>query len=327
MVSRSDTAILGGAAMNELLLRRRNKATEKGYFHFADPEVERIVVSHIGDDTGVTLQQIQACTSIGTWFKDNANIVTFDEFKEFTGVKSLQTGAFNNCTSLVSIITPPLTSITYGNDRIFGYDYALNNVVLDCNFVNQAISKSGDGNGLLHIKGNLGTTASYSWATNYIIYKKVIVDGNLTINHGSNVQRCMFGNYSSISEIIIKGDYTNGVSGNIFYSQSSGNKPEFIEIGGVVNGYLTNVTTTNSISRVLASDCIIHLGYNGVAGSVSYIIPSSVVYDRLSKLYVGDGSSAVNDQAVLNQYLADSGWAAYSSKLDLWSNYNGEYKN
>ena len=97
--------------MNELLLRRRNKATEKGYFHFADPEVERIVVSNIGDGTGVTLQQIQACTSIGTWFRGNTTIVTFDEFEEFINVTTLSStstaGAFSDCTSLVSLKTPP----------------------------------------------------------------------------------------------------------------------------------------------------------------------------------------------------------------------------
>ena len=67
-----------------------------------------------------------------------------------------------------------------------------------------------------------------------------------------------------------------------------------------------------------------HLGYNGVAGTVAALHPE---YTRLTKIYVGDGTSQAGDQAVLDQYLADSGWAQYSSKLDLWYNYTGEYKN
>lgn len=43
-------------------------------------------------------------------------------------------------------------------------------------------------------------------------------------------------------------------------------------------------------------------------------------------IYVGDGTSQAADQAVLDMYLADSSWASYSSKLDLWYNYTGEYK-
>ncbi|MBR6270160.1 MAG: hypothetical protein IKR30_06300, partial [Bacteroidales bacterium] len=48
--------------------------------------------------------------------------------------------------------------------------------------------------------------------------------------------------------------------------------------------------------------------------------------NALSKIFVGDGSSQAADQAILSLYLADPDWAAYSSKLDLWYNYNGQYK-
>ena len=38
-------------------------------------------------------------------------------------------------------------------------------------------------------------------------------------------------------------------------------------------------------------------------------------------VYVGDGSSASHDNAVLAQYTADTDWSAYTSKLDTWYNY------
>lgn len=39
------------------------------------------------------------------------------------------------------------------------------------------------------------------------------------------------------------------------------------------------------------------------------------------KIYVGDGSSATNDDAILADYLADTNWSTYSSRLDTWYNY------
>lgn len=84
------------------------------YFIFADPEVSRIVAQNWGDGVGTTLEQIQAVTSIGTWFKGNTTIERFDEFEKFTGVTFLGTstnstsgGAFVGCNSLQSIKMPP----------------------------------------------------------------------------------------------------------------------------------------------------------------------------------------------------------------------------
>lgn len=39
------------------------------------------------------------------------------------------------------------------------------------------------------------------------------------------------------------------------------------------------------------------------------------------KIYVGDGSSAAHDDAILADYQAASGWSSYSSRLDTWYNY------
>lgn len=39
------------------------------------------------------------------------------------------------------------------------------------------------------------------------------------------------------------------------------------------------------------------------------------------KIYVGDGTSAANDDAILQTYLNDTTWSAYSTRLDTWYNY------
>lgn len=73
------------------------------YFKFADPEVSRIVAQNWGDGTGTSLEQIEAITDIGTKFRGNTLIETFDEFEKFEKVTEIKGYAFENCTSLRSI--------------------------------------------------------------------------------------------------------------------------------------------------------------------------------------------------------------------------------
>ena len=72
---------------------------------------------------------------------------------------------------------------------------------------------------------------------------------------------------------------------------------------------------------MFTNDGILHLGYNGIAGTPAQLINGSVAI-----IYVGSGESQAADLAVLNRYLADPDWTQYASKLDIWYNYNGEYK-
>lgn len=76
------------------------------------------------------------------------------------------------------------------------------------------------------------------------------------------------------------------------------------------------------------ANAILHLGYDAVANGALPCTPTAAGANlaRLTKVYVGKGESLAEDQAILDMYLADSGWASYSSKLDLWYNYTGEYK-
>lgn len=93
--------------------------TLKGFYvRFADPEVQRIVVSNWGDGTGITTEQVKAITDIGTKFSGNTLIETFDEFEEFEGVSVLtKEGTFRNCSNLNSIKLPnTLTKTSWGYD-------------------------------------------------------------------------------------------------------------------------------------------------------------------------------------------------------------------
>ena len=84
------------------------------YVKFADPEVQKVCANKWGDKLGTTEAQIKAITDIGQTFRANTAIQTFNEFEEFTNVKTI-TYAFNGCTGLKEIKFPE------GLTKISGY--------------------------------------------------------------------------------------------------------------------------------------------------------------------------------------------------------------
>lgn len=84
------------------------------YIRFKDPEVLNVLIANgIGDSVGITTAQAKN-TNIGTMFKSNTSITSFDEFPAFQ--QTLQNDAFFGCTNLQSI---DLSQATYINDRAF----------------------------------------------------------------------------------------------------------------------------------------------------------------------------------------------------------------
>ena len=81
---------------------------------FADAEVKRICVEHwdTNGDGELSKEEAAAVTSIGTIFRDNKNIVSFNELQYFTGLSAIDDWAFGMCSSLKTITFPfSLTSI------------------------------------------------------------------------------------------------------------------------------------------------------------------------------------------------------------------------
>lgn len=84
------------------------------YIRFKDPEVLKVLIANgIGDSVGITTAQAKN-TNIGTMFKSNTSITSFDEFPAFQ--QTLQREAFFGCTNLQSI---DLSQATYINDGAF----------------------------------------------------------------------------------------------------------------------------------------------------------------------------------------------------------------
>lgn len=84
------------------------------YIRFADKAVQVICVANWGDGIGITEAQAAAVTTIGTKFKGNTEITSFNELEKFTGLTSIygrdnvhgNVGAFENCTSLKQVTLP-----------------------------------------------------------------------------------------------------------------------------------------------------------------------------------------------------------------------------
>lgn len=82
------------------------------YIQFEDKAVEAICVENWSSDgIGLTMEDAAKVTSIGQWFRENKSIKSFDEFKYFTGVKSLDGDAFAEATNLETISLPPHCTI------------------------------------------------------------------------------------------------------------------------------------------------------------------------------------------------------------------------
>ena len=82
------------------------------YVKFADPEVQRILVENFSSDgVGMTSEDIAKVTSIGTKFKSNSTIETFDELVRFINVTALSHDAFQKCSKLKYIALDNIKTI------------------------------------------------------------------------------------------------------------------------------------------------------------------------------------------------------------------------
>jgi endonuclease I len=97
-----------------------NFVEHEDYIEFADANVEAICVAN-WDTNGsgkLSYEEAAAVTSLGVVFKNNQNIVSFDELQYFTGVTEISNYAFSGCDSLTSIELPN-TVISIGNNAFY----------------------------------------------------------------------------------------------------------------------------------------------------------------------------------------------------------------
>lgn len=77
------------------------------YIRFKDTIIGNYFITTWGNGIGMTKKQIQEVDKIPNYlFKDNKEVMSFDEFHYFTGVTSVSRELFYNCTNFSSIILP-----------------------------------------------------------------------------------------------------------------------------------------------------------------------------------------------------------------------------
>lgn len=88
-----------------------NISTDSTYIHFADSEVERVLLANgIGDGVGVSIAAA-ATADLRTIFKGNTTITSFDEFGYFTRANTnIVSSMFQGCTNLTQINLSDLTT-------------------------------------------------------------------------------------------------------------------------------------------------------------------------------------------------------------------------
>ncbi len=234
--------------------------------------------------------------------------------------------AFYGCNNITGDIVLPETLTSIGQLAFYGCHNIANLTARASSVIyNNALHNSGNGTGTLKIN----SIRSYSNSAVVYRYKTILIYGN-TAHTSANVPifQGTHGTIASAIEVIrVKGECQPGANygANLILqvNQSiSYNKFKFFEVMGTYSTTNTAPGLVNS-NNVFATTFIAHAGYNGIAGTPTTFRAS---YSRFNMLYVGDGSSRANDEAVLALYLADTNWSAYSAKLATWYDYNGEYK-
>ncbi len=303
---------------------------------FVDPAVEAVCLGHWDTNGDGVLSTVEArvVTNLSTYFRGNTEITSFDELRFFTGLTSIygnnsadNPGAFGGCTNLVSITFPTsLASIGYYafyNCSKLAGSFNIPNVTLgqhafrNCAKIKDLVAKTtnsnsiagaGDGTGTVKLIGNVTLQSRNGVPSPRFVH--YIIQGNVTCQSS-----CFLFSNSIGKSVRISGNMV-GAGFSLFYTSGTSNL-EFLELMG-------RVTSGNLFyqAQTLKSGGILHLGYAGIAVPTSRISTNlSGALNPISKIYVGPGESQAGDQAVLDEYLADTDWAAYSAKLDTWWNY------
>lgn len=150
-IIRLNTLHLNSASMNGVREVQGSSASGGGgivpnpYIQFADAEVERVLMANgvSSDGIGITIDDAEKVTSIGTWFRDNGLIKSFLELSLFSNLKkiggdTLGYSAFYSCDQLQSLGFPK------NAESIGSYClYQCNNLSIDISQLPQSIKSIG----------------------------------------------------------------------------------------------------------------------------------------------------------------------------------------
>ncbi len=289
---------------------------------FADPVVKQICVENwdTNGDGELSYGEAAAVTDIGQVFEDNTDIVSFNEFQYFTGLKSIGELSFYYCSSLTSIDIPigvelignqafdgcsSLTSIVIPEGVMsigwsaFSYCSSLTSIEVDKN--NLYYDSRDDCNAIIETNSNTliaGCASTVIPASVTSIGDYVFSDCNLTsivIPESVTSIGTAFYNCNSLTSIVIPKDVTS--------------------IGDAAFAYCSSLTSIevdkNNLYYDSRDDCnaIIETNSNTlIAGCASTIIPASVTSigghafsgRNLTSIVIPEGVTSIGNRAFHN---------------------------
>ena len=97
---------------------------------FADENVKAVCVANwdTSGDGELSYAEAEAVKNLGTIFKYNTDITSFDELQHFTGLTFIGGDAFSGCTNLTSILIP--NTVTAIGSMAFNYCTSLTNITI-----------------------------------------------------------------------------------------------------------------------------------------------------------------------------------------------------
>ena len=178
------------------------------YVIFEDPEVERILKTNISsDDVGVTTVDCENVTDFTTLgLSGNTSILTFDELKYFTNIKSLPQGCLSGTSNITKINLRNIESIGQG---VFDSKTSLSDVVSSSNLRTIGNSAFKNCTSLTTITGLSNVTTLGS----RVFYGCTALSGALDLSSLTSMNYECFYDAKSITSITSLGSITRISSG------------------------------------------------------------------------------------------------------------------
>ena len=307
--------------------------TNGAYIRFKDPVVEQICATNWGDGTSITTLQAISVSSIRNKFKGNKDIISFNEFKYFTGCHTLSHGdeSFGGCTNLKSIDLSNITLLS-GVDGYHrgGFENctSLQNVILNQNLDAIGFMAFYNCKSLININIPNTVTKIYNSAFDSCSNLKTIGD----IFNVINIYRSAFINCINLTKV----DLSN---------------VEYIENNAFVNTGITNVvmpkvktlsTGTDGYSWGCFKECkqlltcdfgeyVESIGWGLVSGcnKLLYVIIRTITPPTLAANAFDTGNACpiyVPDDSVA-AYKSATNWSTYASRIFSLTQFATDFPN
>ena len=300
------------------------------YIRFADATVDSLCVSNwdTNGDGKLSYEEAAAVTDLGTVFKNNRTITSFNELQYFTGLTTIGDNAFYYCNGLTSLILP--NSVTAIGSHAFGICKFMsieipnsvttigsgafeNSSIRSIEIPNSVISIGNlafSGSGLRSVTigtgvTSIGTSTAMNAFSNCSYLTKVTLNNNTIVSKtytSSSNLKSIFG--SQVTQYVI-GNNVTSIGDYAFYSCREMNS---LTIGNRVTSIgkyafstcsgLTSIEIPNRVTSIGNS------AFSSCSGLTSIEIPNSVTSignsafsscSGLTSLAIGSGVASIGD--------------------------------